>query len=121
MCCGNWLYPPEKSGDDHPDLLLVCWGSSKGPVLEAAEQLRAQDRRVGVLHFAQVWPLVEEHFIADLREAGLVVAVEGNATGQLARLIRRETGFAIRELVSRYDGLPLTPEYILRRLKDLGA
>jgi 2-oxoglutarate ferredoxin oxidoreductase subunit alpha len=115
------VLPPEKSGDDHPELLLVCWGSSQGPVLEAAALLRASGRRVGVLYFAQVWPLIEEHFMGHLREAGLVVAVEGNATGQLARIIRRETGFAIKELVSRYDGLPLTPEYILRRLDDLGA
>jgi 2-oxoglutarate ferredoxin oxidoreductase subunit alpha len=47
-----------------------------------------------------------------------VVAVEGNATGQLARLIRRETGFEIREKVLRYDGLPLTPEYILDALPE---
>ena len=113
--------PPEKSGDDHPELLLVCWGSSRGPVVEAAARLRDQGRRVGVLYFAQVWPLIEEHFIGSLWEAGRVVAVEGNATGQLAKIIRRETGFDIKELVSRYDGLPLTPEYILSRLDHLGA
>lgn len=27
---------PEFSGDEHPDLLLLCWGSGKGAVLEAA-------------------------------------------------------------------------------------
>ena len=36
-------------------------------------------------------------------------------TGQFARLIRRETGFHIADTVLRYDGLPLTPEYILER------
>jgi 2-oxoglutarate ferredoxin oxidoreductase subunit alpha len=46
-----------------------------------------------------------------------VVAVEGNATGQLARLIRRETGFHIEDMILRYDGLPITPEFILRALK----
>ena len=69
------------------------------------------------MHFPQVWPLVAEQFLGRLGEAERVVAVEGNATGQLARLIRAETGFEIGERVSRYDGLPLTPEYILRELK----
>ena len=45
-----------------------------------------------------------------------VVAVEGNATGQFARLIRRETGFQIARRVLRFDGLPITPEYIVRAL-----
>jgi 2-oxoglutarate ferredoxin oxidoreductase subunit alpha len=38
----------------------------------------------------------------------------------MARLIRRETGFEIREKILRYDGLPITPEYILRELKGGG-
>jgi len=47
-----------------------------------------------------------------------VISVEGNAIGQMARLIRRETGFQIKERILRYDGLPFTPEYILRQLKQ---
>jgi len=45
------------------------------------------------------------------------VCVEGNATHQFARLIRSETGFAFTGSVSRYDGRPFTPEYILERLR----
>jgi 2-oxoglutarate ferredoxin oxidoreductase subunit alpha len=44
--------------------------------------------------------------------------VEGNALGQLARLIRRETGLAFHRRVLRYDGLPITPEFIIRQLED---
>lgn len=33
-----------------------------------------------------------------------------------ARLIRKETGFEVDRLLLRYDGLPLTPEYIMERL-----
>ncbi len=110
------VVPPERAGDNPPDLLLLSWGSSKGAVAEAASLLREQGGRVGTLHFSQVWPLVAEQFLPALRAARRVVCVEGNATGQLARLIRRETGFEVRERVLRYDGLPLTPQYILREL-----
>jgi len=110
------VIPPEVQGAERPDLLLVCWGSSKGSVEEAAEQLRSGGTKAATLHFPQVWPLVPEHFMNFLQEAKEAVAVEGNAFGQLARLIRRETGFHIEKSVLRYDGLPITPEFILRAL-----
>jgi 2-oxoglutarate/2-oxoacid ferredoxin oxidoreductase subunit alpha len=42
--------------------------------------------------------------------------VEANATGQLGRLLRQETGITPDHFVVRYDGLPFTPESILRDL-----
>jgi 2-oxoglutarate ferredoxin oxidoreductase subunit alpha len=87
-------------------------------VLEAAEELRAKGERVATMHFSQVWPLVPEQFMGHLQKAQRVISVEGNAIGQMARLIRRETGFQIKERILRYDGLPFTPEYILRQLKQ---
>ncbi len=108
--------PPAYEGSERPELLLLSWGSTLGAVREAAAALREKGMDAATLHFSQVWPLVPEHFAGRLDRAGLVVSVEGNATGQLARLIRRETGFEVAERVARYDGLPLTPEYILREL-----
>ncbi len=110
------VVPPEFQGDESPDLLLVTWGSSKGSVMEAAGKLRNDSTRVGTLHFSQVWPLVPDQFLGYLESAGEVVCVESNVYGQLARLIRRETGFDVHGRVLRYDGLPITPEYILREL-----
>ena len=112
------VVPPEWIGEEKPDLLLAAWGSSKGAVEEAAATMRSKGMHVSTLHFSQVWPLVPELFMGPLQEAKEVVAVEGNAFGQLARLIRRETGFHIERLILRYDGLPITPEFILRALKQ---
>jgi 2-oxoglutarate ferredoxin oxidoreductase subunit alpha len=107
---------PDFEGEAKPDLLLVSWGSSKGAVTEAASRMKSDGERVATLHFSQVWPIMPEQFIDYLTSAREVVSVEGNALGQLARLIRRETGFDIERKVLRYDGLPLTPEAILREL-----
>jgi len=85
-------------------------------VRQAAATLRDQGRRAAVLHFSQVWPLVVEQFLEILQKTKKVVMVEGNAQGQMARLIRRETGFKFPNIIRRYDGLPITPEYILDRL-----
>jgi 2-oxoglutarate ferredoxin oxidoreductase subunit alpha len=107
---------PEMVGESNPDLLLVSWGSSKGAVQEAATRMRSEGERVATLHFSQVWPLVPEQFMGHLDSARQVVCIEGNAFAQLARLILRESGFQIKRKVLRYDGLPLTPESILREL-----
>jgi len=109
---------PALDGEKDAELLLVSWGSSQGPVLEAGALLRGQGRKVACLHFSQVWPLVPNQFLDILQAAGEVVCVEGNATGQFARLIQREAGFAINRRIARYDGLPFTARYILDRLES---
>ena len=96
--------------------VIVSWGSTAGAVRDAVKELRKNGHSVSALHLPQVWPLPEEELLKHLEAADRVVCVEGNATGQLARLIRRETGFNIEERVLRYDGRPITHEYILRKL-----
>ena len=109
---------PTLIGEDGADILLVCWGSTRGSAEEAAEMLSADGKKAAVLHFAQVWPLNPEHFVDKLESAGKVVCVEGNAGGQFAKLIRRETGFNVENLVLRYDGRPFTAKYIIDRIES---
>jgi 2-oxoglutarate ferredoxin oxidoreductase subunit alpha len=110
------VIPPSFQGDEKPDLLLISWGSTRGAAEEAAAQWRTGKKKVATLHFSQVWPLIPNQLMRRLKQAKRVVIVEGNATGQFAQLIRRETGFVIQERILRYDGLPITPEYILKHL-----
>jgi 2-oxoglutarate ferredoxin oxidoreductase subunit alpha len=112
--------PPEFKGEPHPDLLLVTWGSGQGAVWEAATLLKARGKRTAMLYFSQVWPLVPDHFLSTLRDSREIISVEMNATGQFGRLLRRETGVTIEKTILRYDGLPLTPEYILREMEQRG-
>ena len=111
------VIPPDFQGDKKADLLFISWGSTKGAVEEAALQLRSGKKRVATLHFSQVWPMIPDQFVKYLEQSKRVICVESNATGQLAQLIRRETGFVIKNRISRYDGLVLTPEYILNHLE----
>ncbi|QLA20527.1 2-oxoacid:acceptor oxidoreductase subunit alpha [Desulfolutivibrio sulfoxidireducens] len=109
-------FPPDLSGDPDPDILLTCWGTTLGAALEAAAHLRASGTSCAVLHFSQVSPLVPDHFLSLLQKTPRPVMIEGNSTGQLARLIRQETGFAFPHHILRYDGLPFTARYILDHL-----
>lgn len=110
---------PQHEGATDAELLIVSWGSTKGPVQEAAAILGEQGNKVATLHFAQVWPLVPTQFLDLLRSAKKVVCVEANATGQFARLLARESGFVVPHQILRYDGLPFTAGYIVDHLEKL--
>lgn len=107
--------PPDYYGPEEPETILLSWGSTKGAVLEAAAKLTASGQKTAVLHFTQVWPLKIGPQPAYFSQARLVI-VEGNAGGQLAKLLKPLLGRDFAAQVLRYDGLPITAEYILNRL-----
>ncbi len=113
------IIPPHFEGDHHSDLLFISWGSTKGAAREAAEILRLKGGKVSTLHFSQVWPLMPDQFQEHLQGAKKIICIEGNARGQFAGLLRRESDLKISGQINRYDGLPITPEYILRKLGEL--
>jgi len=119
----DWLrgeiIPPAWYGPENPDTLLVTWGSSLGAALDALGEMKTQGRSAGLMHFSQLYPLNPAEWLPRLQKARRVVFAEGNAQGQLAQLVRRETGFAPHQLISRYDGLPLTAAYIMDRLPEV--
>lgn len=112
------VIPPSYDGEDQPDVLLISWGTVRGMVQEAASELRSGGKKVATLHFSQIWPLVPDQFTEYLEKAKETVCIETNLTGQFARLLRRETGFQVGRQILRYDGLPITPEMILRELNS---
>ncbi|KUL01985.1 MAG: Pyruvate flavodoxin/ferredoxin oxidoreductase domain protein [Synergistales bacterium 54_9] len=108
--------PPTLLGTEDYDSLVVAWGSTRHIVEEAVKRLGRKG--TAVLHFSQVYPLPKETE-SYLRKAKIVVDVEGNATGQLARLIRTETGFEIPRRILSYTGLQMSVEFVAEELRKL--
>jgi 2-oxoglutarate ferredoxin oxidoreductase subunit alpha len=105
---------PTRYGPDEADTTFLCWGSTYGPLREAVDRLNAAGQPVNMLHLADLWPLPVDALRAAWAQARRVIAVEGNATAQLATLIRSQTSLAVDGTILRYDGRPFTPEYIIR-------
>jgi 2-oxoglutarate ferredoxin oxidoreductase subunit alpha len=78
------------------------------------ELLRAGGLATGLIHFTELWPLPVFQFPKNKR----YWSVEGNATGQLARLLRSEYGLEFSGEINRSDGLPLTGEFLRRCFHD---
>jgi len=111
------MRPPARYGLPNAETILLCWGSTYGAGREAVDRLNAEEHSASMVCWGDLWPMVEEHAHAYLDGAKRLVGVESNATGQFARLLRAETGITLDHLVLRYDGRPLTAQYILDRLE----
>ncbi len=97
---------------------LIGWGSTYGAIREAAETLAKEGKSVNTLHLSQVWPFPTDDVIAALKKSKKNIVVEGNATAQLAALIRRETGIAADATILKYDGRPFSPKEIIERVNQ---
>ncbi|MCK5247424.1 2-oxoacid:acceptor oxidoreductase subunit alpha, partial [Candidatus Bipolaricaulota bacterium] len=68
---------PEVYRTEGAEVVLISWGSTRGAVREAVDLLHNRDRKVGSLHFTDVWPLPQ----LTLPDHVAYWTVEGNATG----------------------------------------
>jgi 2-oxoglutarate ferredoxin oxidoreductase subunit alpha len=109
--------PPILSGPPDGEALLIGFGSTKGVVAEAREILAREGVSVTVVHLRQLGPFPAGAMEGILSRYGTALTVENNRTGQLARLIRAETGREVSGTVSRFDGLPFTPEELAGEIR----
>jgi 2-oxoglutarate/2-oxoacid ferredoxin oxidoreductase subunit alpha len=107
---------PEVHRRDGAKATLIGWGSTYGAIREAAGMLEKDNLAVNTVHLSQVWPFPAAAIAAAMKGQRNIV-IEGNATGQLAMLIRRETGLEADAAILKYDGRPFSPEEIVGRLR----
>jgi 2-oxoglutarate ferredoxin oxidoreductase subunit alpha len=111
------IIPPRFYGSEKADTLLVGWGSTYGVIKESVDLLNRAGGSYSHLHLNQIWPFPVEAVTRAMKNVQHCYVIENNATGQLAGLIRRETGLSVRGNVLKYDGRPFTPGIIMRELR----
>jgi len=108
---------PEIYGDQEGDTLLVGWGSTYGPIHDAAKQAHEHGEKIGAIHFRHLHPLpngLEEIFARFKR----IVVVEMNdlgiyGFGQFALVLRARYCEPKIESVTKTDGLTYRVKEIL--------
>jgi 2-oxoglutarate ferredoxin oxidoreductase subunit alpha len=108
---------PEMYGPKRAETTLIGWGSTYGAIHEAVNILRREDTSVNMLHLNELWPFPVEAVADAVGKARNSYVIENNATGQLARLIKTETGYDVGGRILKYDGRPFTPDYIAQAVK----
>jgi len=100
------------SGNPEAPVAVLCWGSTAGVCREVAGQLGLRVVRPVIL---TPFPAVQVK--KALEGAGMVIAVEENATAQLATLALQH-GITCRKKILRYDGRPFTPEDLREKIRE---
>ncbi len=94
------------------DVAFIGFGSTFGPVREAIDRLTELGISVGSFYPRVLAPFPAQAVIDFVADARRVIVPELNFTGQLARLIKAETGIEL-ESVAQCTGLPFTAEAIM--------
>lgn len=112
------LLEPEFIGVEEYDTLLLGWGSTYGPIREAVSILnREQGKGYAALVFGDIFPLPQKLLKEKAAKAVRIINVEQNATGQLAQLIREQTGIECGGSILKYDGRQLSAEEIAEKIR----
>ncbi len=112
---------PKVYGDADAEITLVCFGSVKGPALEAIKELEKKGVSANLTHLTYLSPFPTREMKKLMKNSKKLLVVENNFTGQLAGLIREKTGKNITKKLLKYDGRPFYPEEIAERaIKELG-
>ncbi len=75
-------------GPDHPEVGILCWGSSKGPVKEAVERANARGEKVGAFIPQMLYPFPKHEFEEFLRRVSQIVVVELSYSAQFYKYLR---------------------------------
>ncbi len=112
------LQEPEFYGAEGYDTLLLGWGSTDGPIKEAVGILNQENKgRYAALVFGDLYPLPKKLLEEKAPAADRIINVEQNATGQLAQLIREQTGITCDFSILKYDGRQISGEEIADRIR----
>jgi len=104
---------PVLVGPADADVTLIGWGSTDGIIAEAVGELNAAGVSTNHLQIKWMVPFHSEEIMAILSKSKKTIIVENNYSGQFARYLRSETGFAADGHIRKYDGEPFAPHHIV--------
>ena len=105
--------------EEKAEILLVCWGSTKGPMQEALKLLSASGINARMMHICYASPFPARVVLAALGKAKNTIIFEGNSEAQMRAWIFQKTGYYVEKTYLRYDGRPFTPEEIVAHVKKI--
>ena len=111
------IAPPVLEGPAEADVTLIGWGSTHGIITEAVAALNDEGISTNNLQVKWMVPFHGEPIMEILSKSKRTIIVENNYSGQFARYLRSETGFAADGHIRKYDGEPFMPHHIVDGVK----
>ena len=105
-----------EADNEAASVAIMTWGGSKGPALEAYNELREQGVDVGWYYTMFLNPL-PPRLLEELRSKDLVIVPELNYQGQWAGILRSEGVRA--QAITQYTGLPFKVSDLVSRVNEI--
>ncbi|NOJ26741.1 MAG: 2-oxoglutarate ferredoxin oxidoreductase subunit alpha [Nitrososphaera sp.] len=108
-------------GDKDADIALIGWGSTKGVILDAIEELKKDGIKVKFIQVRLMNPFPSETVSSLLGNSRILVDIEMNYQGQLGSLVRQHVGRQYDHQVVKYNGRPMSLDEVYNAVKRISA
>ena len=114
------LFGPAPNRNNTP-VLVVGWGSTKGAIVDALKRIDPQHQNYSFLQLRIMRPFPIAQVSEILHKAAKVISFDCNYSGQIAAVIRAETGFRVHHQVVKFDGRPFSEDEVVVALEHAVA
>ena len=98
---------------------MVSWGSPKGAIIEAINQLKDEGFKVGFVQVRMVHPLPSAGIKQMLEGKKRIIDIEDNHTAQLGGIITEHTGIKPNYYILKYTGRPMMTTEVYEAIKAI--
>jgi 2-oxoglutarate ferredoxin oxidoreductase subunit alpha len=106
-------------GDKVSENLVISWGSPKDAILEAINKLGGEGFDLRFLQIRMIQPFPTEYVRRILEGARKIITVENNYSGQLAEIVKENTGIGPNFHILKYNGRPISTTEVYDALKKV--
>jgi 2-oxoglutarate ferredoxin oxidoreductase subunit alpha len=98
-------------GDDSK-IAIVTWGSPKGAVLDAVDELKNDGISIQVIELRMFNPFPRNLISKLFAEKEMIIDIEGNYEAQAAQVIREKTGLQPTNYILKLNGRPMARDEV---------
>lgn len=106
-------------GNPQCENIILSWGSPKGAIIEAINQLKEEGYECGFVQVRMIHPLPSAHIAQLLEGKKRIIDVEDNATAQLGGVITEHTAIKPTHYILKYTGRPMMTTEVYSAIKNI--
>ncbi|MGD0451749.1 MAG: 2-oxoacid:ferredoxin oxidoreductase subunit alpha [Candidatus Bathyarchaeia archaeon] len=104
-------------GDKDSENIVVSWGSPKGAIIEALNQLKDEGLSLGYIQIRMIHPLPSAYLKQMLQGKKRIIDIEENITAQLGGIITQYTTIRPNFYILKYTGRPMMTTEVYDAIK----
>ncbi|MEM1859756.1 MAG: 2-oxoacid:ferredoxin oxidoreductase subunit alpha [Metallosphaera sp.] len=104
-------------GDSDSKVAIITWGSPKGAVLDAVDQLSSEGIKAQVIQIRMFNPFPKNLVKKLLSNKEVIIDVEGNYEGQTGIITKLATGIEPTNYILKWNGRPMTWDEVYDGIK----